>query len=159
EHSENDREQRKTSQNPACFPEGLEAHKTTLFWEPKNGWSRRQNRPSKRFSLNHNIMGSAAPFRSISSVNNSRRTTRLFVVSKPFSAILFIWGVWPPFYGASSRGNSGRKSWYRNRLHSKIRRGTDRQARRSRSSPKTAGNVYWGSGRTRIASPGIRSSR
>jgi hypothetical protein len=41
EQSENDCEQRKKSQNPACFPEGLEAHKTSLFWEPENDWSRR----------------------------------------------------------------------------------------------------------------------
>src|SRR6188472_1684437 len=50
EQSENDREQRKKRQNPACFPESLEAHKTSLFSEPENGWSRRQNRWSERFS-------------------------------------------------------------------------------------------------------------
>src|SRR5262249_1379597 len=41
EQPKNDREQRKKTQNPACFPEGLEAHKTSPFWEPENGWSRR----------------------------------------------------------------------------------------------------------------------
>src|SRR5216110_2307387 len=80
--------------------------------------------------------------------------TRLFVVSEPFSAMLFPWAVRPHFYGTSSRGNSGRKNCYRNRLNAKIRRGADRQARRSRSSPETAGNVHWRSGRTRIASLG-----
>src|SRR5262249_20008782 len=96
EQPKNDREQRKKSQNPPCFPEGLEAHKTTLFWEPENGWSRHQNRWSKRFSLNHNIVGLAAPKPSISSVNNPLRATRLFVVLNAFAAILFTWGVWPP---------------------------------------------------------------
>src|SRR5262249_14256906 len=110
EQSENDREQRKNSQNPPCFPESLEAHKKSLFSEPENGWSRRQNEVRQHFSQNHNIMGSTRPSHSISSGNNLLQGTRLFVVPKPFSAILFVRGVWPHFYGASSRGNSGRKS-------------------------------------------------
>src|SRR4029077_13567149 len=55
EQSENDREQRKKSQNPACFPEGLEAHKRSLFSEFENGWSSRQN----LWRQNHNIVGLA----------------------------------------------------------------------------------------------------
>src|SRR5262249_48345108 len=108
EQSGNNREQRKKRQDPACFPEGLEAHKKTLFADPENGRSRRQNRWRKRFSSNHNIMGSAAPSGSISSVSNLLEATRLLVVSNPFSAILLMWGVWPHFYGASSTRNSGR---------------------------------------------------
>src|SRR5690242_18395466 len=38
EQPENDREQRKKSEDPACFPEGLEAHKTSLFSESENRW-------------------------------------------------------------------------------------------------------------------------
>ncbi|HXO93443.1 MAG TPA: hypothetical protein VN825_04875, partial [Candidatus Acidoferrum sp.] len=75
----------------------MEAHKRSLFSEAENGWSRRQNQCRERCTENHKIVGSAAAADSISSANNPLETTRLFVVSKPFSAILFIRGVWPRF--------------------------------------------------------------
>ncbi len=70
EQSENDREQRKKSQNPACFPEGLEAHKGAYFGSPKTAGQDAIIDESKRFGPNHNIMGSATAPRSISSANN-----------------------------------------------------------------------------------------
>src|SRR5262245_3232657 len=97
EESENDRKQCKKGQNPTCFPEASKAHTKSLYSEAENGWSRQQNRWRNGFGLNHNMMGSAAPKPSISSANNPLQSTRLFVVSEAFSAILFTWGVSPHF--------------------------------------------------------------
>jgi hypothetical protein len=56
--------------------------------------------------------------------NNRLKTTRLFVVLRPFLGMVFSVGRLAHLYGASSRRNSGRKNISRqldrNRRHAKI---------------------------------------